>query len=120
MSIITNISNSAEFFKCLHNNPGRIIIKFTAEWCGPCNKIKKMVDEHIHRNINNPKIQFYILDIDTNFELYAFLKKKKMISGIPAILCWNKSNIYYIPDDFISGTDKEQISLFFERCTESL
>ena len=120
MSIITNIPNSVAFFNCLKNNPGRIIVKFTAEWCGPCNTIKEFVDEHIHSHLENPRVQFYILDIDTNFDVYAFLKTKKMVSGIPAMLCWNQSNTSYIPDDFISGTNKEQITLFFERCFESL
>ena len=47
--IITNIPNKEEFFKLLQNNPGLILLKFGATWCGPCQKPmahnQKMLEE---------------------------------------------------------------------------
>ena len=56
------------------------------------------------------------IDVDESFELYATLKQKKMVSGIPAILCWYKGNETIIPDDSTIGADVEQIKLLFLRC----
>jgi hypothetical protein len=41
---------------------------------------------------SNTKITSAIIDIDDNFEIYAFLKSKKMVNGVPVILCYKKGN----------------------------
>ena len=41
------------------------------------------------------------------------LKQKKMIQGIPAIFRYNSGNKNYIPDDMVSGTNKDEIDRFF-------
>ena len=61
-------------------------------------------------------IQSYIIDVDECFEVYAFLKTKKMVNGIPAILAYYKGNLNYIPDDVVIGADPQQVDLFFKRC----
>jgi hypothetical protein len=53
------------------------------------------------------------VDIDESFELYGFLKAKKMINGVPAILVYYKNNTNYIPDDVVVGADPTQISKLF-------
>ena len=40
-----------EFLKLLERNPGLMIFKYTAEWCKPCQSIKKEVDAHF-KNIS--------------------------------------------------------------------
>ena len=57
-----------------------------------------------------------LLDVDECFELYAFLKTKKMLNGIPAILSYDQGNVNYIPSDSVIGADVDQVNLFFERC----
>ena len=37
--------NRKQFQQLLEVNPGYIIIKFTAEWCNPCKKIKADVEK---------------------------------------------------------------------------
>ena len=100
------------FQSLLQQNPGVIIIKLGAEWCGPCKKIEQPVTEWMKRM---PKkwIQCIILDIDESFEIYATLKQKKMVNGIPAILAYYQGNVSVIPDDIIVGADLNQIKLFF-------
>ena len=57
-----------------------------------------------------------VVDVDESFELYGFLKQKKMINGIPAILAYYTGNVTYIPDDSVVGADANQVRMFFERC----
>lgn len=110
--IFTKVSNLEEELK---TNPGFIVMKFGAEWCGPCKKIEEQVNILMQKTGSNVKC--YIIDIDEedNFETYAFLKTKKMVNGIPAILCWKKGNVSHIPDDVVVGSNAVEINLFFER-----
>lgn len=101
-----------------------VILKFYADWCKPC----KMITPYIEKVINEKtklfeskqvknKFIFVSVDVDECFDLYAFMKKKKMINGIPALFLYSK-NIYkkndkseiYIPQASISGTDESKIS----------
>ena len=114
LPLMTQIRNTQHFAELLQANPGIIVIKFGAEWCGPCKKIEGLVHEWID---NMPeKVQSILIDIDENFEIYAFLKNKKMINGVPAIFCYKKGNLNYIPDDTVVGADTNQVNLFFQRC----
>jgi len=103
------------FQSLLQNNPGVIIIKLGAEWCGPCKKIEQPVTEWM-KKMPRRSIQCIILDIDESFEIYATLKQKKMVNGIPAILAYYAGNVSVIPDDMVVGADLNQIKLFFDRC----
>jgi hypothetical protein len=55
------------------------------------------------------------IDIDESFDLYAAFKSKRQIAGIPAIVCFNKGNVSYIPDLSVVGADLEQVNLFFRQ-----
>jgi hypothetical protein len=48
------------------------------------------------------------------------IKSKKMVNGIPVILCYKKGNTTYIPDDSITGADPNQLAAFFKRCGNHL
>jgi thioredoxin 1 len=114
LPIITEIKTMQDFSQLLSTNPGKLVIKFGAEWCGPCKKIEKQVHEWIDKM--PATVQCCVIDIDESFELYAFLKNKKRVNGIPAILCYHSGNLNYIPDDAVIGADVKQVDLFFERC----
>jgi len=114
LPILEKINSVKQFSEYLQTNPGLIIIKFGAEWCGPCKMIEKQV--HDWFDIMPNKVQGFIIDVDESFELYAFLKTKKMVNGIPVILCYDKGNLNYIPSDSIIGADKAGVDAFFQRC----
>jgi len=107
------------FNENLQNNKGLFIIKFGAEWCGPCKKIDPLVNDWFTK-IQGPRVQCAMIDIDESFDIYAFLKSKKMVNGIPVILCYERGNISYVPDDVIIGADENQVNAFFERCFQKL
>lgn len=111
--IITELDRNS-FMETIKNNNGLFIVKFTAAWCGPCKKIAPFVDEQFK---NTPDIVTCAnIDVDQNFDLFAFLKSKKMVKGIPVILAYKKENTNYSPDFSVSGTDEEQLIVFFRNC----
>lgn len=101
----------------LKTNPGVIIVKLGATWCKPCQLIDPVVTEFM-QSITSPTIRCHKVDIDEAFDLYAFLKNKKMVNGIPVLLAYYKGNSSYVPDDSISGTDAIAIRRFFMRSSE--
>ena len=117
MSIITSFKTVNEFGELMTNNPGKIIIKFGADWCGPC----KIIEQTVHEWFDKAPatIQCCNLDVDTNFELFGFLKRKKIVKGVPVLLCYDKNNEDGYPDDFVSGGDIEKTNQFFQRCFHS-
>lgn len=122
MGIMTEIDNVASFMHILQKSPGMVIVKFGATWCGPCKQIAVKAHELMHQitNVYNGKVICYDIDIDESFELYAFLKSKKMINGIPAILVWDVGNTTYIPNDSAVGSNINEINLLFARCSNKV
>jgi len=112
--IITKIRDRQHFAEILQNNPGRIIIKFGAKWCGPC----KVIEPDVMKAFSEMPsyIQCLVIDIDECPDIYAFLKSKKMVNGVPVLLCYKLGNASYIPDDIIVGADKMKLAQFFNRC----
>ena len=98
-------------------NMNILILKFGADWCGPCKKIAPSYKEFI--KIAPANILFGDIDIDENMDLYMALKKQKMVSGIPVFLAFFgdvKREQWFIPDDSIVGADPTAVAQFFNRC----
>ncbi len=93
-----------------------IVIKFTADWCGPCKLIKDMCNDFVKQKPDT--IQYYEIDIDESIDLYMKLKKMKMVNGIPALLAYKggTKEHWFIPDEYHIGSDKKGLSQFFEKC----
>lgn len=120
-SRVVNFTGTREvFFELLKINPGVFIFKFGAEWCSPCKSIKKYIDDVSLVLPNNGTIFIYNVDVDECFDLYAYLKQKKMVSGIPALLAYKKDNTYFVPDASVSGTSKSELEHFFNTCLQML
>ena len=114
LPIITNLRDRQEFATLLQANPGLVIIKFGADWCGPC----KMIEPDIMAGFNSmpDNVQCVMVYIDVSVDLYEFLKSKKMVNGIPDILCYKKGNTRFVPDDGVGGADKIKVRQFFRNC----
>lgn len=117
-TIITRFDTRNDFFQLLTNNPGLIIVKFGAEWCGPCKLISPVLEGFFATSPDN--VVCADIDVDESFDIYAFMKSKKMVNGIPVILCYKKGNTTFIPDDSITGADPGQLHAFFTRCGQHL
>jgi hypothetical protein len=116
--VISEIANRDAFFLLLRNNPGLIIIKLGAKWCGPCKVIEPAV--HGFFASSPPEVICADIDVDISFDFYSFLKSKKMVNGIPVLLCYKKTNESYIPDDSVTGSDPNGLHQFFTRCGKHL
>jgi thiol-disulfide isomerase/thioredoxin len=118
LPIITEIKDRTHFVEILQTNPGAVIIKFGANWCGPCKMIENQV--HMLMNMMPNNVQSIIVDVDECVDLYSFLKSKKMVNGIPVILVYYKGNLNYIPDDRVVGADKTQIAKLFTNVVDNV
>ena len=117
-TIISQFNSRNDFFKLLSNNPGLIIVKLGAEWCGPCKRVAPVLEGFFASSPDT--VICCDIDVDQSFDFYAFLKSKKMVNGIPVILCYKKGNYSFIPDDTITGADPGQLDAFFRRCGNHL
>lgn len=116
--IISVFEKRDDFLNLLKVNPGLVIVKFGATWCGPCKRIAHIVEAFF---ASSPTTVICAdVDVDESFELYSFLKNKRMVNGIPAILCYKKGNMGYVPDDIVTGADPNGLDAFFKRCNMHL
>jgi thiol-disulfide isomerase/thioredoxin len=116
------INGINELQTLINENPGVLVIKMGATWCGPCNKIKKIANEQMTGLVNTwgNSVTIIEIDIDECFEVYASLKTKRIVNGIPAILCWFKGNTELRPSEFINDSNPNGVSLLFDKCNAYL
>jgi thiol:disulfide interchange protein len=112
--IIEHIGSLQGLKTILEENPGMVFIKFSADWCKPCQKIKSHVDQWFIRMPDT--VQVVTVDIDEDFEVYAFLKNKRMLNGIPAILMYRKGNVDIAYDEIVSSSNIQHVDEFFAKC----
>ena len=113
MHINTEVITRDEFGALLTNNNGVMLFKFGAEWCGPCKKIENLLHELFEELPEN--VSIYVLDVDDCFDLFSYLKHKKMVNGIPCILAYYRGNFSYAPDLCYSGTDNGELLRLFDQ-----
>jgi len=112
--VINAFANRDEFLKLLKVNPGLVIVKLGATWCGPCRKIAHLVEGFFASS--PPDVICADIDVDESIDLYSYLKQKRMVNGIPVILLYKRGNVSFVPDDSVTGSDPGQLDAFFKRC----
>lgn len=100
------------FLELVKSTNKPIFVKFSATWCRPCKVIKSFVDNQF-KLIQDEALCLEI-DIDESVDLYALLRMRKMVNGVPTILCYQEDNCSIYPDDSISGTDTSAIERFIK------
>tara|TARA_B100000900_G_scaffold200389_1_gene169875 strand:+ start:1349 stop:1714 length:366 start_codon:yes stop_codon:yes gene_type:complete len=111
--IITHIEDRNKLLEIINKNNNILVIKFGAEWCGPCKKIEGLVNEWFNflpQNVTCAK-----LDADECFDVYAFYKKKRIISTIPAFLRYDYGEDSWAPSEFLFSSDENKINEFFHK-----
>lgn len=108
---LVNFQNNAPY-------PQQVIIKFEAEWCKPCQQIKNLCNDLASRL--NDNVGYVVVDIDENIELYAYLKTKKQVKGVPTLLSFyagkRENSEWFLPNDSVVGGDNNAVINFFNRC----
>lgn len=103
-----------QFEEILRQNPGNVIVKFGATWCGPCKRIEAQVGQWFDLLSKGSSSNICIaIDVDNSIDLYGAFKSRRQVNGIPAILLFKKGNLSYIPDDMVVGADPRQVNDFF-------
>ena len=116
-------SLSIEEFKELRGSLGNkvLIVKFSADWCKPCQKIKPFVEQKFGEMPENVVIAD--IDIDETMDLYIAFKNKKMLNGVPSLLAFygdvqQEPTQWYVSDKNVSGSKEEEVGLFFKCCSD--
>lgn len=105
-----------QFEELLRQNPGNIVIKFGATWCGPCKRIEAQVKQWFNLlSKDHPNTLCVAVDVDNSIDLYGAFKSLRQVSNIPAILRFKQGNLTYIPDNVVMGSDPKQVNDFFKR-----
>jgi thioredoxin 1 len=108
----------SSFQQKLIENNGLIIFKFGATWCKPCKIVEPHFGSFYERLLNYPQannIECINIDVDDSFELYATMKRYKMVKGLPTFLAFYKGNNSYIAEESCIGSDINQLNDFFKR-----
>lgn len=71
--------NLEEFKKVLEENEN-VVIKFSAEWCGPCKALKPVLDDLSTQYSDN--VKFVEIDVENSDELTSEYK----VRNVPTIL----------------------------------
>ena len=112
--IINAFVNRDEFLRLLKVNPGLVIVKLGATWCGPCRQIAHIVEGFFASS--PPEVICADIDVDESIDLYSYLKQRRMVNGIPVMLMYKRGNVSFAPDDSVTGSDPAQLDSFFKRC----
>ena len=112
--IISGFENRQAFLDLLKVNPGLVIIKLGATWCGPCKQIAHIVEAFFATSPKN--VICADIDVDESIDLYAYLKQRRMVNGIPVMLMYKKGNHDFAPDDSVTGANPADLDAFFKRC----
>ena len=105
-----NTATEAEFEQVLNVAKERqmgVVVKFGATWCGPCKKIAPIWEAALPSLSDRWLIGD--IDVDQSADLYAKLKRFKMIRGVPTIMIWlpKKDRVaWYASDGSIAGGDE--------------
>jgi len=112
--VISSFADRNEFLTLLKANPGLVVMKLGATWCGPCKQIAHVVEGFFASSPAN--VVCADIDVDQSIDLYAYLKKNRMVNGIPVILLYKKGNHTFAPNDSVTGTNPAELNAFFKRC----
>ena len=95
----------------LNNKDCFKLFYFTATWCGPCKRIKPLVDNFLTPEVLD-KISYLEIDIDNSIDVYAFMKSKKMLNGIPTLFVYTMDNTSFAPT-LSTSTGSENVAQQF-------
>ena len=123
-SALTPVELTRETFKGLlefnSKQNKHTILKLTADWCRPCKTIKDLAIQQVANivmHLERP-VECYEINIDNSLDFYAFMKKHRMVNGIPVFLFYKAGNTEYIPNDSVTGSNPPDIVAFFDRCAK--
>lgn len=101
--------NRQDFYKELDRNDSILIVFVTGTNCVPCERAKPLV----HDKMETVPYKMIKLDRDRDADIYAALRSKKQVKGVPTLLAYQAGNYTLNADVSISGANPSAIEEFF-------
>lgn len=80
--------SDAWFQKSVLESSKPVVVKFGAEWCGPCRSMDEAIKE-LRPKLSH-KVGFFIVDVDQKPELFRYYRSG---SGIPQVMIFEKGKL---------------------------
>jgi hypothetical protein len=96
------------FYNLLKTKNTGIIVQFSEKWCPHCVEVQPYADSEMEAR------QLAVYKMGINNEVYAHLKAKKQVKGIPTLLAYTKDNATPYADCSVSGSDEAELAFFFK------
>ena len=113
MSSDEDMMSRADFLNLLKTKDKPLLVKFTADWCGPCKRVKPLVDNFLTQDVMS-RLQYLEIDIDHSVDVYAYMKTKRMLNGIPTLFFYEKSNTNFPPSYSVSTGNEAKVNEFLK------
>ena len=100
------LTSRAELKEYVKNNKV-VIVKFKAEWCGPCKNIEPMTKQlmEVHNDI-----KYAIVDVDDGSGIASYLR----IRTIPTMVSYLDGDI----NEFLTSSNQQDIVDFFNKTSK--
>lgn len=107
MSVITSespiLENRKTFREWLVQQTTPVVVKFYADWCGPCKQIKNLVMERI--------VDYHYILVEVNIDVNRDIASAMRVRGVPALVSFNRGEQQHV----VSGNDIASINAFFKK-----
>ena len=103
--------NRQDFYKELDQNNSVLVVFVTGNNCAPCERAKPLV----HQKMKTVTEQLIQMDRDNDADIYAALRSKKQIKGVPTLLAYEAGNYTLNADLSVSGANPSAIEEFFDQ-----
>lgn len=103
----------AELLEAIAENRGTLVVKVGAAWCGPCKRIQEPWSAFADGAPDG--VAAISVDCDQSPDLYAFLRGKRMVTGLPTIMAWQFPSHEIACTASLSGGDPEKVAEFLRR-----
>jgi putative thioredoxin len=91
---------------------GVVVVRFTAEWCGPCKQLAPIIDRAIAA-IGDPRISQVVIDIDQN----RLIAEQFRIQSVPTVYGFVGGRPV---DGFVGAQPEREIRAFLEKLLQAL
>jgi putative thioredoxin len=91
---------------------GLVLVRFTAEWCGPCKQMAPLIEKAIAA-IGDPRVRQVVIDIDQN----RLIAEQFRIQSVPTVYAFLGGRPV---DGFVGARSEREIRAFIEKLLEAL
>ncbi len=99
-----------DFLALLEKKESTLVVFITSVDCKPCTMIKPLVKTKLEE-FSMPCLY---IDRKDDADVFSALLSKRQLKGTPTLLAYAKNNVSLIANLSISGTNKDEINVFFD------